>query len=349
MISRSLRFEGFDAASWRNLVSCFAPRRRPTAQGASAPRGDLVLIIDSHMQVRGGFHTQRGPVAVSHFPGRQALPELCAEHRARRAVIVHEGTVEAICEEATQRVPLDADYATQWLTLAAVIREHAQRGKLIVWPEPWAGARLPAPGVARRALDLVLPDEHALVLAVWNGNDIWTAVSLRRREGEIDWVAGPDLLREWTGPLGGDWQRDYRVITREVSRAAAPVHLGIFTEAHTLQALLRDPNPGAWSRAVAVRDVIVHPTPPYVGVAVGADALRAAAVRSARWIGGLSLAELVDPVAHYFRERVMHIASVRATLGFDPLKMLALRLRRSEQEPPTADADEASADMDETA
>jgi hypothetical protein len=153
---------------------------------------------------------------------------------------------------------------------------------------------------------------------------------LRRHAGSIDLVAGPDLLAAWTGPLGGDWRRDYRVITDAVSRTVAPVHFGVFSEASTMRELLRVPDPGAWARAAAVRDIIVHPAPPYVAVAIGADALRAVASTSARLFGGLDLLGAFGPVGRYLRGRVVDVASVTGTLGFNPLRLLAESLQRRE-------------------
>ena len=124
------------------------------------------------------------------------------------------------------------------------------------------------------------------------------------------------------------------MISDAVARAVAPVHLGVFTDLSTLRRLLRTFEPGAWTRAVAVRDVIVHPTPPYVAVALGADAVRAAAKESARWLGGIDALSQLAPLARYVRGRVAEVASVSATLGFDPLQVLAMWLRRAETEEP---------------
>src|SRR5690606_23586223 len=152
-------------------------------------------------------------------------------------------------------------------------------------------------------------------------------------------IAGPDLVARWTGPLGGDWRRDYRIISDAIAEAVAPVHLGVFTELDTMRQLLRSADAGAWARATLVRDVIVHPTPPYVAVALSAAAVRALARESARWLGGIDALAPLAPLATYVRGRVSEVASVTATLGFDPLKVLATWLRRSEERalPPSED------------
>lgn len=345
MISGALRFEGFDSRSWTNLVSLFAPDvvNKLAREGADsdAPelepheraeraRGSLIVVIDDRGRVLAAFHSVYGRVAGVRYDGPDSLAALAQEHAAQRCFVLREGVMEEIGERVARRVAADDDYVAQLLVVARAVREMNEAGLLLTWPRPLANVPIPTIGMVRRALDTVLPDEHALVLVVFSGGAPWTAMALRRQDGLIDRIAGPDLVMRWTGPLGGDWRRDYRVITDAVARHVAPVHLGVFTERRTLEELLRSPDPGAWAKAVAVRDVIVHPAPPYVAVALGADAVRAVAQRSARWLGGIDALGQLAPLASFVRGRVAEVRSVNATLGFDPLQVLALWLRRAE-------------------
>lgn len=352
MISESLRFEGFDSRSWTNLISLFAPnvvsRLDREAVDSDAPevdevptairRGTLLIVLDDRERVLKAMHTHRGRITGLEYAGPDALAEMAARYAATSCVVMREGVVEEIGERIAHRVERGDDYVAQLLVMARAIREMSEAGLLVTWPRPLGGVPIPTIGMVKRALDSVLPDEHAMVLVVWNRSAPWTAMVLRRRGGLIDLVAGPDLLARWTGPLGGDWRRDYRIIGDAVERAVAPVHLGLFTELHTVRELLREYEPGAWARAIAVRDVIVHPTPPYVAVALGADAVRKAARESARWLGGIETIGQLAPLATYLRSRVAEVASVTATLGFDPLKLLAIWLRRAEGDPEALEA-----------
>jgi hypothetical protein len=345
VIHPGLRFEGFDARSWTNLISLFAPNvvARLSTEGADSDdpeleeherveggRGALVVVLDDRDRVLKAFHTIYGRVEGLVWSGPGDLEALARSHGARRCVALREGVIEEIAERVARRLDRDEDYLTQWLLIARTVREMSEAGLLHSWPRPLAAVPIPTAAMVRRALDTVLPEGHAMVLVVWNGSTPWTGLVLRRAPEGIDLVAGPDLIARWTGPLGGDWRRDHRVVSDAVSRAVAPVHLGIFTELSTLRGLLRSADPGAWARSVAVRDVIVHPTPPYVAVALGADAVRAVARESARWLGGVDALSALAPVARYVRGRIAEVTSVTATLGFDPLKVLAIWLRRAE-------------------
>ena len=75
----------------------------------------------------------------------------------------------------------------------------------------------------------------------------------------------------------------------------------------------------------------MSPTPPYVAVALGADAARAFAQRTTNWLGGIDALASLGPVATYVRGRIAEIASVTQMLGFDPLKLLATTLARSDE------------------
>jgi hypothetical protein len=353
VISPHLRFEGFDARSWTNLLSLFAPglRDRMTEEPAdtdvpetdvadadAGPElGTLVILRADDGRVLKAFHTTRGRVRDLRYDGPQDLERVARAYHSRRAFELREGVLEELAEELAQRLQRADDYATQWLVVARIIRELTEAGKIHSWPRPVADVPVPTAGMVRRAVDIVLPDEHALVVVLWEHGTPWTAFALRRRDGVIDLAAGPDLLLRWTGPLGGDWRRDHRIVASAITRAVAPVHVGLFAEARTIRELLRTPDPGAWARAVAVRDIIIHPTPPYVAVALGADTARAVARTTARWLGGVDALAPLAPLGTYLRGRVSEVGSVTALLGFDPLRALA----RSLAQRPVRESDEA--------
>src|SRR5690606_39021306 len=119
-----------------------------------------------------------------------ALPELTRRFSARRCVVVRDGVMEEISERVAMRLQRGEDYIAQCLTVMRVVREMLDAGLLHVWPRPLANVPVPTPGMARRAMDLILPDDRCLVLVVWESTALWTAVVLRRRGGSVDFVAG---------------------------------------------------------------------------------------------------------------------------------------------------------------
>ena len=330
MIAEDFRFEGFDAAAWLNLLALFMRRGASDADAelaAPPPRGTLVVVLDAAGRPCASFVTGRGPVELAPFDPGSELAALCAQHGVAGALLVHDGAIEELTERAAERVLAAPDYAAQWLALLATARELEDEGLLRVWPAH-GRIRLPSPAMLRRALDVLLPDDHVALFALWDGPELWTACALLRSGGALSACIGPDRLLSWAGPLSGDYRRDQRALQRAVSRALAPVHVGLFAQRSRLEQLLADPNPGAWARAITLREVIIDPAPAYVHVAVGADAARAASRAASQWLGGLDLIGYVAPAGQYVRDHVTRVGSISNLLGFNPLQALASRLRR---------------------
>jgi hypothetical protein len=314
---------GFDSTSWARLLALFGAG---VAEASAAQRGTLVLVEDESGAACAAFVTQRGGIDPAGYAGRADLPLLCERVGAQRAIVVKQGAIEELTERAVPRVLASENYAAQWLGLLSAARDLEREGALYFWPER-GRLPLPSPVVLARTVDTVLPDERALLAVLWDDAELWTALLLRRRGSELDLLAGPEYVLDVVGPLGGDYRRDHRAVTRAVSAAVAPVHIGVFAQRRHFERLLRNPEPGAWAKAVALREIIIDPAPPYVHVALAADALRATARRTSRYLGGLDFLAFVHPAARYAREQIMHVASVTGMLGWNPLEVLASRLR----------------------
>lgn len=332
MLSANLRVTGYDAVSWMRLLSLFEVQKSARSNGESPRHGILVLVEDEHGAACAAFISDRGSIAVDDYCSRADLGRLCELHHVQRGVALRIGTIEEWTERAAGQVLASDDYAAQWLALLQVARELEREAMLCFWPGHEGHLPLPTPQMLNKALDVILPDEHALAIVLWEETELWSALLLRRRAGQIDLIAGPELVLDVVGPLGGDYRRDHRAVSRAISASVAPLQLGLYAQRRRFERLLRDPEPGAWAKAIALRDVIIDPAPAYVHVAAGADALRATARKTGELFGNLDLvSSLVEPVARFAREQVMHVASVSGLLGFNPLQVLARKLRSDER------------------
>ncbi len=327
MISPDIRIEGFDAQSWGRLLSLFstAPADLETSAEQALlpnrPEGTLVVIVDDQDRTLRALHTGRGALTGVRYGGSESLPLLARDHGVKRCVVIREGVPEEIAERLAVRLQPGDDYASQWLSCVRILREVQSAGMMRVWPRPLASVPIPAMTTLQRALDMLLPDDHCWVLALWSGTHLWTTFVVHRHRGQIATVVGPDRIRQWTGPLGGDFRRDYRHIVRAVSTHLAPVHFGAFTDVGVLDHLLHTSHAGTWAKHVAARDIIVHPTPPYAMVVLGADAVGGAARRAAKWAGGLDMLKLLRPVVRELRSQVTSVSSVTEILGFNPIQI----------------------------
>lgn len=337
MISADLRVEGFDTPSWTQLISLFMPgldeRLADHVEGA---RGTLTLVEDTERTVLTAIDSTRGPVHSLCGCLTGDLEQMALTHSVRRVVVLRAGTMEELSERLGLSARVSDDYVSQMLGLLRAVRGAMDAGHIRLWPNPFANVPIPPPGAIARALDILLPRDRALLVMLFKPGtspaQLATAAAVRRNhEGEIDLLAGPDLLRTWAGPTGGDWQRDYRVYVDAVSRNVAEVHMGIFSEVPTLEALLRrGGDPGAWAAETATRNMIISPVPAAVAVAVGADALRGVGRASAKALGGFDFAGRLLPLASQLRSRWLAARTVTDELGFDPLRVLATFLRRDD-------------------
>jgi hypothetical protein len=330
VLSTNLRVTGFDAVSWGRFISLFESRRRRSHDDHRNSYGIVVVVEDSNGHACAAFIGDRGPINAEHYKSREDLPALCAEHRVRRGMALKLGTIEELTERATAQMLRTDDYAGQWLALLSAARELEREGALYFWPEPRNAVPLPTPQLVTRALDVVLPDEHSFVAALWEDAELWTALVLRRRGGQFDLIGGPELVLDTVGPLSGDFRRDHRAVSRAISTSIAPLQLGIYTQRKRFERLLREAEPGAWAKAIALREIIIDPAPAYVHFAVGADALRATARRTGELLGGIDFISFLEPWTRYAREQISHVTSVSGMLGFNPLQVLARRLRANE-------------------
>jgi hypothetical protein len=333
------RWSGMDTRSWARLVSLVAPGMAPLpprhhARDGSLP-GGMLLVAHDGARVQRALHTLRGVVATEgEWAGRDTLAELAARCDTRFAVALRRDAAERFLERVGGRCTPQDDAVDTTLLALGVLRELIDDGALDVLPTPLRSVPLPPVEVVRATWDRVLPDGHSAVIALFDGPALVTGLALRRRGGVVDEVHGVESLRAWCGPLGGDFRRDHRVILAAVERALGPVAVGLFAPEATVIDLLRTEAPGAWARAVAVRDVMVEPMPPWAAMATGVSALRAAADESRRW------AFSADGWLAKTTRRVIDLAGtvdLQSVLGFDPLAVLGVVLRESRTRPPQPD------------
>lgn len=350
MLDPDVAFEGFDARSWTRLVGLFSERVTdrmdaappssddPEIAASALPEamGTVTFIVDPDGGILKAFHSVHGRIQSPIYDSDTPLADVAAAHHARRVLVLRRGVVERLFDTLATNIQPGDDYLAQWLVTAAVIRDAIAGGEIRIWPRPLANIPIPSAPAVERAFDLVLPVHQTLTLVLWEGRTLWTALVLRRGPRGIDRVLGPDVIRDITGPLGGDWRRDHRVIARAIGHSVAPLQVGLFTQVSTMVQLLKANQPGTWARAMAVRDVIVYPTPGYVRVATGADALHAVAARTGRWLGELEPLARLAPGLQAVRERLGDVASVSRALGFNPLSALGQHVQgedRSEEKP----------------
>jgi len=281
-------------------------------------------------KLRKALHTHRGRVdAFAQWPA--SLADLAKEHHASWVVSAHMGALDELMERFGARAKPSDDLSDQALQLVHIVREMMNEGAVESWPRRLKGVPVPTTAVVHRALDSLCADGKAFCLGMFRDGELWTAFVLRRRGYAFDVIAGPDELRPAMGLLSGDWSRDYRHLVRAVEERYAPLSFGVFAEVDRFRELQIDPTPGAWAKAVAVRDVIVWPIPSAVGLALGLDGARFVMKNVQAVTSRVDPFGFFDSMVQTARNRVGDAAGdkdVSKVLGFDPLAALRALLTR---------------------
>jgi hypothetical protein len=328
VLTPDVRFEGWTVEDWQRFLDLWKPRASPERE-PTRPRGGAIVIHDGS-RVRKILHTARGrldPPATWPTP----LETLAEEHHASWAFAAHQDALGEVMERFGSRARRTDDIVDQSLCVVGVVREMMIEGSIESWPRRLRGIPVPAPSVVRRALDATCSDGKCIALGTFQDGDLWTAIVARRRGNGFDVLAGPYELRASIGLLSGDWRRDQRFLVEAIEDAYGELSLGLFGTQDEVRALVMSTDAGAWSRAVALREIVLSPMPPSIALAVGFDGARYAFEGMRAVTTRIDLLGLLDPTLQRARKQLGKMAGDRdlsSILGFDPLEALRKLLER---------------------
>jgi hypothetical protein len=361
LLTADVRFEGWTTETWIRFLSLWKPRAEGDKE-AQRPRGG-VLVVHDGPQVLKVLHTKKGRLDPSlvelreserravaaegtaqesaasagsaEQPSRKVwtcdLEALVREAQGSWGLSIQRGALEEAMELFGERARRHHDLTDQTLMLVEIIRQKMVAGDVVFWPQRLEGIPVPAAPVVRRAIDSVCADGHCVVLGLFENEDLWCATAMRRRGEAFDLVAGPEDIRLRMGIISGDFRRDVRYLVDAAKELYGPLSLGCFAEVSEFRALQVDPSPGAWSRAVALRKIVLSPAPTAVGIALGVDTARLAANRLKSLSERIDRFGLLPPLLESLRARAsatLGDADLTDILGFSPLEVLRLLLRR---------------------
>lgn len=337
MLAPDVRLEGFTAEDWIRLLSLFKSAPKSGAESS----GGLFVIHEDGV-VRKALHTRRGRLeragelvkwpATTEAERAKRFGALAEQEQASWVIAAEVGALDEVMERFGARCQREDDIVAQSLRLVEIVREMMNEGRIEGWPRRLKNIPAPTSAMVRRAVDAVCKPGHAIALGAFKQGELFTAIAIRRGERGFDLIGGPDELRPAMGLLSGDWRRDVRHLVTAIEDRFAPISLGCFAEVDTLHQLQSDGRPGAWSRAAAVRDLVLSPMPLAIGVALGFDGARYAweTVRSVAPVSwwGASFQHMLEPSVAALRKRLGDASDkdIAAVLGFSPLEALrALR------------------------
>ncbi len=337
MLTADVRFEGFTATDWSRVLSLFAPQKASGgARDPERPRG-AIIAVHGDGRLRKLVHTRVGRLRLDDVVAEWPLSpeELARRHDASFAAIIEMGALESIMDRFGEKVQRHDDLTAQTLLLLSLAQSEVLGGRIRYFPMRLSGVPIPGRGVIHGTLDAVCPAGTTILVGLFDGGELWTSIALRRHaSGCFDAIVGPDEIRRDMGLLAGDFRRDYRHLARTVERRMGRVSLGLFAEMQTFKRLEVDPKPGAWAKAVAIRDVILSPVPPLLAIPLGVDAGRAALSSVRVVLDRVDAWRYIAPFSERLRELLPAPpdpekgSSIGALFGFEPLELLRRLLSR---------------------
>lgn len=319
MISDEFAFFGYDDESWDRLVSLLLGERDDVPE---KPRGVLVVVVSTEGAPVASFHSAEGSIDPASLPPFDDLGAFCDATASGACIVMRERAMPGLAEYLAEPLDTEEDFVARVMRFARVLRELGNGNLLRVWPNPLPDLFLPAAPAAKPAGEVLLPDDHCVILGVFDGGDLWTGAVLRRHRGRFDTLAGPQAISQWTGPLGGAWRRDHRVLVQAVERELGPVHVGLFMELPTARALFVDRQPGAWALSYASRSLIVYPLPGFAATALGINGLAGVVQYAFQAIEEMDPDE-VARIAQGFWRGLTDGEGLAGLLGFSPAEVIS--------------------------
>lgn len=326
MISTSLRLDHFDPDEWRLLQKLLIPSGGGGGgSGGGASRGPvppLVLLLEGQKTVAafrfvvpGG---ERAPKIEDPALFRWEGPASLARHRraagARFAVAIDVTLAPRIAAEIDARLGLREDLVAQGLTALRAAKAELGRS---VFVDPDVFSPLPVPSFAalQQTFDLLLPDDRAAGLFVYDRGRLAASGIVEKQGGHVVRLTSARALG---AGLPGDFQAGrHRAVLDAMARHGLRPHAAAFLSASALREVL-GPQPGALAQAVALRQAVLDPAPPWLLAFAGAGAAVGVAQTAGKLFGRFVPQSIKDTA----RETAKAFNPF-ASLGFDPVQLFS--------------------------
>lgn len=316
VLAPDLQFVDVDGMHWARFLGLFLRSWAAGGgeeSGASARPGSLFVFVDGGRVLR-ALLTGAGEIDPARIPWRGPgtdLEPIRRAHGAVRVVVLDEGALARLVEEAERRLAPGQDYVEQILHLLGAWRARVGDG---IWMEPRRLSRFQVPSydAVQRTFDQLWPDGRTLVFYLIDeeADEVYTSLILGKRKGDLSLVTTHLAVAD-EARIGRGWRRQCRDVLRTVSEWFGPPHIGLFASVESWRRVSGGPR-GILAREIARRHVIVDPAPLWLLTLIGGSAALGIAEGAASILGRF--------VPHEWQARLKSLAPF-APLGLDPVEL----------------------------
>ena len=310
MIASDLRFDHLDPVEWQRVRKLFVPPR------ATPP---LVLLLDGDRVVK-AIRPLAEPHAVSADPadfqwrGPASLPALRKRAGARLAIAIEEASALRIVDRFDAHLLPADDLVAQLLGGARAARAELGRG-LHVDPDLFSSIPVPTYAALQQTFDLLLPDDRAAGLFVFDRGRLHASVIVEKRHGDLSRITSHRALDLPAAQATDFRDGRHRLLLDAMARHGLRPHAALFCTVEAWRDIA-GPQPGALAQKLALRQAVIDPAPPWLLAFTGAGAA-AGVAQTANRLFGRFVPQTVKDVAR----STARALSPFTPLGFDPIQL----------------------------
>lgn len=250
MISPSIDISWIDGTHWARLLSL--------GGGGGSPPPFLIVVHEGGRCLK-AIHTVRGRIPPSAVGALDPMENLRVRWGAKGVLLLERGAPRKLLARAEGRIDPDWDYLRQGVEYLRGLRK--ERGRSIrIHPDP-IRRLVPLPhALTQWVFNRAWPDGSSIVFALFEGEEPWTSLVLRKRGGDVDLMT---TFGRFAGrlPAAGRWQERVGGILDVVRREVAPPHLALMAERGGFMEVLQGGGPRRLRELQGEGRVILAPAP----------------------------------------------------------------------------------------
>lgn len=309
MISKELRFFGFEARHYANLFRVMDPPF-PDDEPEKNPKGAFALLDRFAPADKGDNNKvlptwQTMPLLVLHRNGKvnrivrlgggtvvgpsietidkKTLRALRKGEAVPFVVAIDLDALPDLWAEVQNVVELNDDLVAQNLAMFSVFRQALDK-TIHIEPRLLGSLPLPSYALLRGTIDRLFPDGRTLLFYLYEGNQLWTSLIVAKDKGAIQLITSHKSIASEV-PFRSPRQ-DGAKIVQEVGRRYGKPFVAAFIPLDVWSRFVHGER-SAIARALATRSAVLDPAPAWIIALVGAGAVSEAANRSVKLAGKL--------------------------------------------------------------